>query len=84
MAKRPRRKAIVATVARRCEVAQRMGQEMFHPGVEVGEVREQLARGQGTYLSADERDAYDCLMPSTFWAAFSRGWALAQIRAIGG
>lgn len=78
--RRPRRKAIVATVTQRCSVAQQMGQEMFHPGVEIAEVRQQLAQGQGAYLSTAERDAYDGLMPGTFWAAFSRGWSISMVR----
>lgn len=65
----------------RCQVAKRMGAEMYHAGVEISEVRSQLAKGQGAYLSTDERDAYDCLMPATFWAAFARGWNLASTGA---
>lgn len=74
----------MAGVAERCETARQMGVEMFHPGVEVGEVRERLARGQGAYLTESERDAYDRLMPGTFWASFQAGWNTARSATAGG
>lgn len=65
-------------VERRTGVAGRMGAEMFHPALEVGEAIRLLRAGQGERLDADERDAFDGLMPATFQAAFASGWNRAR------
>lgn len=81
MGKRPRRKTIMATVAQRCEVAGRMGRELWHPEASPSEVCDRLARGEGMHLTEVERDAYDHLMPGTFRHAFATGWNLAALNA---
>lgn len=81
MGKRPRRRRIMATVQERCEVAGRMGMELYHPEANPSEVCDRLARGEGMHLTEVEREAYDHLMPATFRAAFATGWNVAHLGA---
>lgn len=81
MARRPRRKSVVKDVQERCQVASRMGMELFHPQASPSEVCDRLARGEGMHLTEVERDAYDHLMPGTFRAAFATGWNVARLQA---
>lgn len=65
----------------RAQVAYRAGWQMFHPSITFAEVQQGLATVGRALMTDEERDAFESMMPGTWWAYFGRGWQAAQTEA---